>query len=52
MEHKIERRRFLQSLAAGTAVFSLPVHLDRAASEEIDSSPNIIFTMVDDLGYD
>ena len=50
MFDNINRRRFLQSIALGAAAVSLPFKLD--ASETINDNPNIVYIMVDDLGYE
>jgi len=49
MEHRIDRRGFLQNLAWGTAAMSLPLRL--RAAENSPHKPNILFIMADDLGY-
>ncbi|MEJ2648938.1 MAG: arylsulfatase [Sedimentisphaerales bacterium] len=49
MQCNIYRRRFLQSVALGAATASLPLRL--GASETSKDKPNIVYIMVDDLGY-
>lgn len=49
MSNKMNRRTFLQTIAAGAAAISLPVRL--RATQSDDPRPNIIFILVDDLGY-
>ncbi len=49
MSHYISRRNFLRKIAAGTAVVSLPIQL--RASQSDDNRPNIIFILLDDMGY-
>ena len=49
MSDNISRRSFLRKIAAGTAAISLPIQLN--ASQSDDDRPNIIFILVDDMGY-
>ena len=49
MLHNINRRSFLRKIAAGAVAMSLPVQL--RASQSDDDRPNIIFILVDDMGY-
>ncbi|MBL7134452.1 MAG: sulfatase-like hydrolase/transferase, partial [Phycisphaerae bacterium] len=45
----LTRRQFMTSAAAGSLALSLP--LRSAAKAAADRKPNIIFIMVDDMGY-
>jgi arylsulfatase A-like enzyme len=48
MQQNMNRRRFLQQIAAGTVAMSLPLRLKASQNKD---KPNIIFIMADDLGY-
>jgi len=48
MTHALNRRRFLQTLAASAAAAAMPRFLRAAGTER---SPNFVFILVDDLGW-
>jgi arylsulfatase A-like enzyme len=45
----LNRRQFMKSAAAGSLALALP--MKAAAAQAADRKPNIIFIMVDDMGY-
>jgi arylsulfatase A-like enzyme len=49
MTAQMNRRRFLQGMAAGAAAGLMPLRL--RAEETAGDKPNIVFIIVDDLGY-
>ncbi len=45
------RREFLKSVAFGAAAVSMPAFLRSSSGAPIKARPNIVFIMIDDLGW-